>query len=67
MKNILKAFYLMLPLTARVWIAGRPSLNNPFGRQFDVHGRPYWYAYSKFGHQAMLEEAKSGNTWKIFK
>lgn len=53
----------LLPLTLRVWIAGKT--NNYFGRRFDVHERPYTHVYKKFGHLACVREAKTTNSWNI--
>jgi hypothetical protein len=63
MRDLGIALLLLLPLTVRVWIAGR--FNNPGGRSHDIHGRTYRYVYRKYGHSLMVEEAREGNTWHV--
>ena len=59
----MKGLLLLLPVTIRVWIAGH--LNNPYGKREDVHARTYRYVYKRYGHQRMVEEFKTGNTWHV--
>lgn len=39
--------------------------NNKGGKQEDVYGRSYRYVFEKFGFDAMLEDYKHDNSWKV--
>ena len=39
--------------------------NNTKGKREDVHGRSYRYVYARFGHDLMVRDFKTGNSWFV--